>query len=186
MILDVSADRGLVSAVQFSTTSVEGIGSLIVDPVARKVLRRWTDPAQWKFADFGRAVCRDGNVLASRSAPAVCRSVDTGNVIGRTRKNGAEPIVTAIHATRIAASDERRRKVLFDYEYRVVFKGRFVWDFGAGRELASWNPEWQNYSAEFAGPGKRSTEPFPYALSPDGQYLAEGGEGKLRLYRIEP
>jgi hypothetical protein len=186
LISDISTDRGLVSVVRFSSTSPQVEGSLIVDPVARKVLQRWTDSWHWKFADFGKVVCRAGHVLDSDSAPAVCRSVDAGNVIGETRRNGAEPIMTAIHATRIVASDERRKKVPLDYEYRVVFKGRFVWDFGTGRELASWYPESQNYPAEFAGPGKRLTEPFRFALSPDGHYLAEGGEGKLRLYRIEP
>ena len=185
LIADVSADRGLVSAVRFSTTEVKAEGSLIVNPMARKVVQRWSDPSRWKFADFGKVVCRGGRVLDASLAPVVCQSVDTGSIIGKTRKNGVEPLATASHATRIVAENERRRKVLFDYEFRVVSSGRFVWDFGTGRELASWNPESETYAADFAGPGKRLTEPFRFALSPDGEYIAEGGNGKLTLYRVE-
>lgn len=35
-------------------------------------------------------------------------------------------------------------------------------------------------------PPKHIEEPFVFAISPDGQHIAEGGNGKVRLYRIEP
>jgi hypothetical protein len=99
--------------------------------------------------------------------------------------NGTEPIATAAHATRLVVSDYRRRKPLFDYEYRTIFKGRVIWDFGTGKVLASWLPESETYPY-VSSHGEQITEPFRFAISPDGHYVAEGGNGKLRLYKIEP
>jgi hypothetical protein len=183
---DVSPVRDLISVVR-DIIAEQRQERLIVDPLGRKVLQRWPGGpiGDWEFADSGRAVCAGGAVLESNRAPATCRDVDTGRVIRQTRTNGVEPIAAAAHATRVVVSDYRRRKILFDYEYRTVFKGRYVWDFGSGQELARWYPESETYPDVFS-PSKQITEPFRFALSPDGQYVAEGGNGKLRLYRIEP
>jgi hypothetical protein len=34
--------------------------------------------------------------------------------------------------------------------------------------------------------GQPAKEPFVFAISPDGEYVVEGGNGILRLYKIEP
>lgn len=187
-ISDVSTDRGLLSV--WRTQRPGKMEGLIVDPLGRKVRQRWSGkytwgPA-WEFADGGKAVCMGANVLLSDRAPAICRNVDTGEEIGETLKtNGVEPIATAARATRAVVSDYRRRKIPFDYEYTTTFKGRVVWDFATGQQLASWRPEWEAYTS-LIKPEKRITEPFRFALSPDGKYVAEGGSGIIRLYRIEP
>jgi hypothetical protein len=191
VISDVSTDRRLLSVMshQGITTSLSGVESLIVDPLRRKVLQRW--PAEytwgpaWEFADSGKAVCIAGNVLQSDHAPAICRNVDTGKVIAETQGNGIEPIAMATHASRGVVSDYRRRKIPFDYEYQTTFKGRYVWDFASGRKLASWYPESET-SPFVSSHANQITEPFRFAISPDGQYVAEGGNGKLTLYKIEP
>jgi hypothetical protein len=182
LVKDVSTDRSLLSVTrQVSITKME---RLIVDPLARKVLQRRPDNLAWEFADGGKAICGGGNALGPRPR-AVCWNVDTGEVIREMQTNGTEPIAAAAHATRLVVSDYRRRKPLFDYEYRTIFKGRVVWDFGSGKVLASWLPESETYPY-VSSHGKQITEPFRFAMSPDGQYVAEGGGGKLRIYKIEP
>lgn len=185
-IWDVSTDRGLLSVVR-EDMRPSGQEGLVVDPFARKVVRRWpwkdTPGGEWKFADSGKAVCQGGTGLGLKRLPAVCRSADTGKEISETRGNGDVPIATAARATRVVVTDNRYKKPLFDYEYRTTFNGRIVWDFGAGKELASWRPEFQTY---ILSPPRQITQPFRFAMSPDGQYVAEGGNGKLRIYKIEP
>ena len=60
-------------------------------------------------------------------------------------------------------------------------KKRTIWDFGTGELLASWHPKWHK-----AKVGVLSITPYSCAISPDGEYLVEGGSGILTLYKIEP
>lgn len=63
---------------------------------------------------------------------------------------------------------------------------RIVWDFRAGKEIVSWRPEFQSWEVPLRdGSTKRMHEPYRFAISPDGQYVAEGGNGILHLYKIE-
>lgn len=185
VVYDVSPDRGLISVLS-DLSAVQAGEWLIVDPLGRKVLQRWPNGpgGPWKFADSGEAVCRGGAVLESNRASATCRDVDTGKVIRESNATGVAPDAMAAHATRVVESDYRRKKALFDYEYRTVYKGRYAWDFGTGQVLAKWHPESETYPS--FSPGKPIIERFPFAISPDGQYVAEGGSGKSRLYKIEP
>jgi hypothetical protein len=182
----VSPDRRLLSVLKETTNPTE-TERLIVDPLGRRVLQRWHENVggAWEFADSGKTVCQGGNVLQSDRAPARCRNVDTAKEIGETLKNGVDPIAAAARGTRVVVSDYQRIKIPFDYEYRSTFKGRFVWDFGTGKELASWMPESETYQNVFT-PTKQVTELFRFDISPDGQYVAEGGSGIIRLYKIEP
>jgi len=187
IIDDVSTDRGLLSI--WKTVNNRDPESLVVDPFARKVLQRWPGrPGQAKFADSGKAICRGGDVWAANRVPAVCWSVDTGQEIARTpRANGIEPIATAARATRVVVSDYRRqRKILSEDPYGKAFTGRVVWDFGTGKELVSWHPEDQTYGLAFLASPRLTTEPVRFTISPDGQYIAEGGSGIIRLYKVEP
>jgi hypothetical protein len=185
-VLDVSLHRRLLSLLRtmLSSSSSE---TLIVDPFSRRVLQRWPwrHGGPFEFADSGKAVCRGGALLENDRAPAVCLGVDTGKEIGVTQKNGVAPIATSAKATRVVVSDYRRRKIPFSYEYEASFKGRYVWDFGTGRELVSWCPDSQTYANVFK-PTQQITDPFRFAISPDGQYVAEGGGGIVRLYHIDP
>ncbi|HXP86789.1 MAG TPA: hypothetical protein VN841_18805 [Bryobacteraceae bacterium] len=57
---------------------------------------------------------------------------------------------------------------------------RLVWDVGTAREIAAWKPFKQPYSP--------AVTVHPYrncALSSDGQFVAEGGDGVVRLYRLD-
>jgi hypothetical protein len=202
-IQDVSLDRGLLSvsrtirdlpieelrkgALWFKTEN------LIVDPIARKVLHRWagTQAPGGHFVDSGKAICAGSDAAAADRAPVTCWEVDTGKKIGEApTANGGDPIVTALHGPRIVASDYRRRKIPFSSEYKEVFNHRVVWDFRSGKELVSWRPEFQSWEFQIevdpSKPLKHVREPYRLAISPDGQYIVEGGNGVLHLYRIVP
>lgn len=201
-IQDVSPDRQLFSVVRSRDATPEELGdgglyfrteNLIVDPIARKVLHRWSGarpPGGYGgyFADSGKAICSGSDARDAERAPITCWEVDTGNKIGEApTANGGIPMATALHAPRVVVADRRRRKIPFSYEYGLPYGRRVVWDFRAGKEILSWRPEVQSYDFPFPkGPAKRTHEPYRFAISPDGQYVVEGGNGILHLYKIEP
>ena len=64
---------------------------------------------------------------------------------------------------------------------------RRVWDFRANKELVSWQLRFVTYSTTLDGDGfNRDRKPIPCAISPNGEYVIEGGDGKVWLYRIHP
>jgi hypothetical protein len=193
-IVDVSPARGLLSVsqtVQLPTrTTTE---ELIVDPVSGKVLQRWSasNAPRGEFADSGKAICSGSDVEAAERAPVTCWEVDSGKKISEAPTiNGGDPMANALHASRVVASDYRRRRVPFSSEIIEVFQRRVVWDFRSGKELVSWRPQFQSWDYQLEldpqKPLKHIHEPFRFAISPDGQYVIEGGNGRLHLYKIEP
>jgi hypothetical protein len=189
-IADVSLDRGFLSVVK-TVGFPNKAEDLIADPTARKIVRQWSGPTQpggW-FADSGRAICGGGDVEAADRVPVTCWEVDSGGRIAQAPTiNGGEPIASAVHASRIVASDYHRRRSLLSAEYTEVLRRRVVWDFRAGRELVSWRPQWQTWDLHLywdeSKPPLHISEPYRFAISPDGEYIAEGGDGKVHLYRI--
>jgi len=198
-VQDVSPDRKLLSVVRSRDATREELSdgglyfrteNLIVDPIARKVLQRWSGaqvPGGY-FADSGKAICSGSDARDAERAPITCWEVDTGNKIGEApTANGGVPMATALHAPRAVVADRRRRKIPFSYEYGLPYGRRVVWDFRAGKEIVSWRPKFQSWEVPFRdGSAKRMHEPYRFAISPDGQYVAEGGNGVLHLYKIEP
>jgi hypothetical protein len=69
----------------------------------------------------------------------------------------------------------------FDIEPAPTVRRRVVWDLSDKREIASWKPhEGRPYNQLFYV--------HPYqdcTLSPDGHLVAEGGNGVVRLYRLD-
>ena len=97
--------------------------------------------------------------------------------------NGGIPMATSERASRVAVSDYHRKWDAEWSEHDEVFQGRVVWDFKSDKELLRWQPGSQSWDS---GPSLHNKGPFRFAMSPDGEYVAEGGNGIVHLYKIEP
>jgi hypothetical protein len=188
----VSAERGLVSALRKAGgKGVVPEELLVVDPAARRVVRSWPTAQTGyasRFADHGKVLCAGysgPDAFDETIMPPRCMDVDSGEKIAEARGViGGFPFSAAEDASRIIASDRRPAWNFLFRENDNVLKRRVVWDFRSGSEVASWRPETQSYSLPGLVPLVK--EPFVFAISPDGQYVAEGGNEVLRLYKIEP
>jgi hypothetical protein len=191
-ISDASADRGLLCLLPFGRLPLprksEQLGPvevLVVSPSDRSVVHRWNIQVMNRgvfFADSGKALCGlDGG--SERHGAAHCWGVDSGKEIAATKGlNVHPPMRTALHAQRAVLSQYSWQIDLEGFYARMgALKKRLIWDFGTGRELASWKPNWQR-----ARSAAEREEPFKFAISPDGTHLIEGGDGVLILYKIEP
>jgi hypothetical protein len=69
----------------------------------------------------------------------------------------------------------------FDIDPQRTVRRRVVWDINERREIASWKPQEVQYYYQwfYIHPYKTCT------LSPDGHFVAEGGNGVVRLYRLD-
>jgi WD40 repeat protein len=183
-LLDASADRGLVCVRQ-------GSGTSILDAVSWTLLQRlpafsepgppWSDGAE--FAEEGKAVC--GITGPEWQQSASCFDVDTGKQLATSRRLTELDIAAALHAPRVVLTDYGRAFDFIDFRWTLgSIKNRIVWDFGTGKELVSWHPRSQ--SVIVAGPTRRVGRPYVFDISPDGDYIVEGGAGTVSLYRIEP
>jgi len=181
-IQDVAEERHVVAV----TRSVgDGYEFLIVDPLVGKVIRRWPSsyPAIGSFSEGGRVLCsveEEGN-----KGQLVCRQADDGKKVGASESiNGGFPIATSARSSRIIASDHHReRDPRSPYEYDWVLDRQVVWDYRSGSELASWRPNRQRATNTT---NEQDRVPDQFAISPDGLYVATGGDGIVRLFKIEP
>jgi hypothetical protein len=196
-IKDESADRHLMvvekpmgAAPRFSAEPPEPRETLIVDSIDKGVVSRWRGASApyGRFADYGKALCNAFGKENSPNSSVRCWNVDDGKVISDTPGDlGGAPFATASRSSRVIYSEHRYSPGLIrDWDTHSVGTAE-IWDFRARKILASWTPGLQAYSLLFArGSSKPLSEPARFAISSDGQYVAEGGNGIMRLYRIEP
>jgi hypothetical protein len=186
---DASASRGLLAISQAVDTAPrrERVRLLLLDPESRTVVHEWPVDAQqgFLFADGGKALC--GLAGTARDGVARCWDTDTGKEIAETKGlNVHGSMRTAASAKRVVVSVYG---VGFDFEDFAAKVGslrrRVVWDFGTGKEVASWKPRWETFVIDMNPPEEKWLT-YRFALSPDGAYLVEGGAGVIDLYRIEP
>jgi hypothetical protein len=193
-IKDTSQARGLLAVARLgSSVKVGAVEYLIVDVQSRKIRQRW--PAadfgggEMRFAENGKSLCSAGGVggFSERvKGFANCWDVDTGEKTAETHAvEGGAPMATAAKAATAIITDLRYQPYIIMDGGATVQRRRVVWDFKTGQEIASWRPGLQRYLMQL---GKDKSDwyssPFPFAISPNGQYVIEGGNGVMRLYEI--
>lgn len=163
---------------------------LAVDPQSRKVVQRWSGNGyggEVKFAEEGKAICRSGRMAGkSPKIPVKCFDVESGEQIAELATvNGGSPIATASRAATVVATDLHYRPYIIMDGGDYVERRRVVWDFRTNKEVASWKPGSQRYALKIGKEAPHLKEEyFPFSVSPNGQFIAEGGDGMLRLYEI--
>jgi hypothetical protein len=176
-IMDASADRELLSVLELGGS----FDWLIVNPATREVLhrgQRQNAPSGW-FADSGRAICA-GNT---------CWDVDTAKKIGHSPVSGwaASQGSVASRSSRVVLDDPRESVIPLSSAVTELAARRRIWDFRNNNEVVSWQLKFLTYWTRFDLDGfARDRRPIPCAISPDGEYIVEGGDGKVWLYRIRP
>lgn len=177
-IRDVSPDRGLLSAWAITPRFPYGHEELIVSPLTKKVLRSRIverGPTGW-FADRSTALC----------GGKTCWDVDTADQIGEASVSGSVSEVSA-RSSRIILDDRHESGIPLASTFAEKGARRRVWDFRTNKELVSWQLKFVTYSTTFDGDGfSRDRRPIPCAISPDGEYVIEGGDGKVWLFKILP
>ena len=181
--LDTSPESGFM-LIQSQSTDSKSRETLLLKTEDKTVVARWPRTQVWasRFADHGRAMCGVRDSSDADKVPVLCWATATGQPIAEAPTvSGGKPFSVATQATRAVVSDYRRSRIPFSREYREVLKHRVVWDFGTGKELAAWYPDKQEY--RISG-GKPFSSLFRFTISPDGRFLAEGGSGVVRIFRI--
>jgi hypothetical protein len=193
MIVDISADKDflLVSREMpfLQRTSPPNNEALVVRVGDKAVVGRWpsSQGPTGRFADSGRAICGGDDADEADRVPVHCWDSVTGKIIATAPTvNGGSPFAVATSATRMIASDYHRYRIPLTSEYGERLKARVVWDFGTGKELASWVPEKQDYIDRSAKTPTKVGDMAKFAISPDGNYVVDGANGIIRLYKVIP
>lgn len=186
-IQDALAARGLLAIWADGET-------LVVDALARKVVQRWPKgsmPTPFiRFADGGSAICGADHARRFGKAPLRCWDVTSGKQIAEAPTvNGGIPFATSERASRLIASNKTYVPIPFSHfgpnTHNEALRARVIWDFKTGKELLSWHPPVQTYQLRLIDSPKMDQDYFKFAISPDGEFVAEGGNGTVRLYRIQ-
>jgi hypothetical protein len=180
-----------------SNLQIVGVQQFVADVADGKVLTRFADWADTKpptgadviagpqFADTGQAVCGLHGDIWDRTVE--CSAVDTGKVVGETKGWSDPTIRPALKAPRVVISDYHKKLDWIDFFWYPGSVGRrVVWDFRHGQELVKWTPKAQKIiTGAYGSASPPQREPYQFDISPDGEYIVEGGAGVVTLYKIE-
>ena len=166
---------------------------LLVDANDGHVARRWSagewplwDMPRGHFADGGSALCGGFSLdSAPRGQTLRCWSTDTGKVIANAPADYADDPVTSRNSTRVVFTEVGLVRGLIPDLDTHPYRGVVVWDYATGERLASWRPEPQTWYLPGSRPPKKIREPSKVAISSDGQFVAEAGNGRVKVYKIE-
>jgi WD40 repeat protein len=165
----------------------------IINPYTEFALIRADDHAEinrWSFTEvyaWSGALSASGSVFCnlfydsrlSDRRRLTCRDVSTGREIGSVAtelKGGRSAVPLAVGGNSRVTVDEGT----FLPGYRSV------WDVQNGRRLAHWPVRIQRVLPKDSWPAEylHSRVVYPFAISPDGTTIAEGGSGVITLYRL--
>lgn len=183
-LFDTSAERGLIFVRQGTRASViDATSRTVLRDLSSLGLRVDTGFRPVRFADSGKAIC--GAVGPEWQVSVTCLDVDTAVELATTKEFTYLGINSSLHSRRVVLSDYRRRFDFIEFGWGLgSLKRRIVWDFGTNKELLSWSPKPQTLVTLERPSGW--SQPYPFDISPDGEFIVEGGAGSISLYRIEP
>jgi hypothetical protein len=179
-IADISAEKGWVLV--WHTTGVrprERTEYGIADSRSGQSVRESTS----KHDSFGAGIFvpNKGAWCAVDGKRSRCWNVSDGKEIRLARDiTGYRFTDAAVSAPR-ALAERWVSPGFFCLECPMKLDRRAVWDFGTGALVSSWKPNAQEWNSIH-----RVGEPDRCNISPDGQFVAEGGDGVVRLYRLTP
>jgi hypothetical protein len=181
---DTSAERGLLFLTHQRITNFTASNvAIVVDAKTRKVLRRvpiptehTTSPAFFTrpmFAEVGQAFC--GIRGEDWDSTVGCSLVDTGRVLNVRGGQHLPGIRTALASSRVVISEYSKKLDWIDLRwYPGSVRRRTLWDYRSGKEVLHWEPRMQT-----------ERQVYCFDISPDGEYIVEGGRGQFSLYKIE-
>jgi hypothetical protein len=176
-ITDASPERELLSVLELTGS----FRSFLVDPVTRNILHYGPRPSapRGSFANRGRVICADNT----------CWDVDTAKTIRQAPVSGSTSSLgsVAAHSTRVVLDDRHDSVIPFSSAFTELAARRRIWDFTSNKEVVSWPLKFITYWSSFDLDGfNRNRTPIPGAISPDGEYVVEGGDGRIWLYKVQP
>jgi hypothetical protein len=186
-IIDVSAERSVFFVrqevirdkrlVQADNFAIDAKGQTIpfkvpIVPVSR-------------FAQSGKTICA---VQGRRwNWNVACWDIDTGKEVAVSRKYNNLDIQPALYAPRIVLSNYGRTFDFINLRWAVgSLRKRIIWDIQTGQEIVSWQPKIEETIIGTSEFRQVVRKPYRFAISPDGEYIIEGGAGELILRKIEP
>jgi hypothetical protein len=155
----------------------------LVRAIDHSEIMRWPFSGSWGFSGAlsASASVFCGQFYEPRSynlRRIVCRELPSGNEIG---------------SVQIALGQRSGSRMLVGGRGRVAVEDgpglpgtRSVWDVRSGRRLAHWSVPVQKVLPKSSWPAEylNSKVVYPYAISPDGTRIVEGGSGVITLYGL--
>jgi len=201
--VSAEGDKMLITEPTIRRSVQDEVSSSMVDVNTHRVLRRstWrlttpttseTDgiafPSRAQFADNDNALCGRRGTYWGGSIE--CSTPEIGTILGVITGWNAPNLRPAVASSRIVISDySKRLDFLIEFRWYVgPLRKRVVWDFRTGQEIVRWKPKVQELQTISGTPNSdnRATQPYRFDISPDGEFVVEGGAGVVTLYRIKP
>ncbi len=188
---------GLIAVGRFSAEAGKSFAIDIVTYPGHSTTRQWTWNADALlsgavFADSCRVVCAGKLRSDSKGYSAACWNIESGDVsvdkasVTLTDRPSFDAVAEDWVASTVFAWSclEGKFWVFLDMDGCVAkVKRRVVWNVRTGQESISWSPPEQ----EIDQPGsarKRVLESFAFTMSAHHRFIAEGGAGRVRVYRF--